>query len=54
MIILKGFDLEGSRHVLIEVPSWHFIGGTEENKNFSQDSQCPGKDLNPAPPEYES
>lgn len=41
MIILKGFDLEGSSHVLIEVLSWHFIGGTEENnKNLNHDSQC--------------
>jgi hypothetical protein len=54
MIILKGFDLEGSSHVLVEVLSWHFIGGTEENKNLNQDGQCPVKDLNLAPPEYES
>jgi hypothetical protein len=30
-------------------------GGTEENhENLSQNSQSPGRDLNPGPPKYEA
>jgi hypothetical protein len=35
--------------------SQHLLGGTEENhENLNQDSQSPGRDLNPGPPEYEA
>jgi hypothetical protein len=54
MIILEGFDLEGSSHVLIEILSWYFIGGTKENRNLIQGGQYLGKDLSLASPEYES
>jgi hypothetical protein len=35
---------------------YHYLPvGTEENdENLSQDSQSPGRDLNPGPPEYEA
>jgi hypothetical protein len=45
-IALKiGYDLEGRSH--------QFLGGTEENhKTLSQDSRCPGWDLNQASASY--
>jgi hypothetical protein len=49
-------DVEGSGRGLIQGTTWHLPGGTEENheKTFSHDSQSPGWDLNPGPPEYEA
>jgi hypothetical protein len=46
---------DGSGHGLIEVISQNLPGGTEKNprKNFSQDSGCPDRYLNPIPSEYE-
>jgi hypothetical protein len=45
-IVLKiGHDLEGSSHQL--------LGGTDENhETLSQDSRCPGQDLNQASDSY--
>jgi hypothetical protein len=35
--------------------SQHLLGGAEENhENLNQDSQSPGRDLNPGHPEYEA
>jgi hypothetical protein len=39
---------------LIEALSWHLRGRTEENHYKSQDSLCPGRESNQAPPEYKS
>jgi hypothetical protein len=37
-----------------KVLSWHSTGGNEENyENLNQDSQSPGRESNPGPPEYE-
>jgi hypothetical protein len=43
------------RSGLIEVLSQNLPGRTEENtKYLSQESRCPGRDENRAPPEYKS
>jgi hypothetical protein len=50
-----GKDLGGSSHSVIELLSWNFLGGTEENyRNLNHDALCPGRDLNQTPPEYKS
>jgi hypothetical protein len=50
-----GKDLEGSSRGLIKVQSQHLPGGTEKNqKNLSQDSQCPGQNSKYAPPKHKS
>jgi hypothetical protein len=47
-------DSEGYGSGLIEVLSWQFAEGTEENHEKSQDSRCPGSDSNPEPTELMS
>jgi hypothetical protein len=42
--------MEGSGRGLIEIQFQHLPRGTEDTKNFSQDSLCPDRDLNTAPP----
>jgi hypothetical protein len=37
----------------LKVQLQHLPGGTEQDHLTSQDSQSPGRDLNPGPPEYE-
>jgi hypothetical protein len=47
--------LQGIYHVLIEVTFWNFLERfREKGKNPSQDSQCPRRESNWAPAEYES
>lgn len=50
--MINGKYLEGSSHTLILVPAWRDWG--KPWKNCSQGSQCPGRDLNEAPPKCRS
>jgi hypothetical protein len=52
MLVSPGRDLEGNGGGLILVTLRHLHGDIEEN--YSQDNLCPGRDLNRAPPGYNS
>jgi hypothetical protein len=55
---MEKMDLERSSCDIIELLSRHLpVGGgglRKTMKNFAQDSHCPWRDSNGAPPEYES
>jgi hypothetical protein len=52
---MDGNHLEGRGRCLVEVLSCHFLEESEERReNFSQDSRCPSRDSNRAPPGYET
>jgi hypothetical protein len=47
--------LEGNSRGLLKILYWHLPRGSEgSQETFSQDSQCLGRDLIRAPPEYEA
>jgi hypothetical protein len=47
--------MEGSDHDLNKLLSWNLYVETEKNyENLSQESHCPGRNLNWEPPEQES
>jgi hypothetical protein len=50
----KDAEESGSGLILRHYPSICLEGLRKTTKNLSQDSRPPGRDLNPAPPEYES
>jgi hypothetical protein len=52
MMKWKGFGMK--QLWLTEILSQNLPEGTEENHKTSQDSWCPGQDMNPALPEYKS
>jgi hypothetical protein len=48
-------DVEEEVSAWFEVLYWHLPGGTEVNhKNFSQDTNCPDRNLNPGPLEHDA
>jgi hypothetical protein len=47
-------DLEGNSRDLMEILSRPFPGETEDNKTYPQESRCPRRNSNPAPPRYRS